>query len=291
MSNLAVALRHAEAGVFVFPVPSDRNEKWRVAWSKQSTTAEGSIKFWWHKWPDDLVGIDLRKSGLLVLDGDQHPDEDGVIENDGVEALRNLFADHAYSLRHHPVTRTPRNGVHVFFSNPDNSIGNPKKVMPKGVDVKGAGGLIIAPGTIRHDGVYRALPGHPSLLDVAPPEPPHWLLDKLRPPRPVFEKPAYAPFVGRTGGKREERYALAALQGKAGDLAAMAPETGRNDALNDHAWWMGRMVARGWIDRGTVEHELSAAAMACDCPGWRQTLSSGLNSGLQNPHHDLKDRR
>ena len=60
---------------------------------------------------------------------------------------------------------------------------------------------------------------------------------------------------------------------------------------------MGTMVARRWIDRSRVESALTDACRANglfkdDGPkGVRDTLASGLRSGMANPHKDLKDNR
>jgi len=76
----------------------------------------------------------------------------------------------------------------------------------------------------------------------------------------------------------------------------MAPNSGRNDALNKAAFRLGTMIARNWIGRAQVEDRLMAAAAACglvDDDGeraTRATLESGLTNGEQQPHPDLDDR-
>ncbi len=96
--NGVVALRLAQAGLHVFPVqlvlggkkPEKKpRTKWRHGAAGQcSTTDEDIIRRWWRLWPLDMVGLDLGKGELLVLDGDRHPDEDGVLHDDGVDGLR-----------------------------------------------------------------------------------------------------------------------------------------------------------------------------------------------------------
>jgi hypothetical protein len=72
-------------------------------------------------------------------------------------------------------------------------------------------------------------------------------------------------------------------------LEGMAPNSGRNDALNRAAWTLGRWVTAGALDQIDVEEELYAAAdanglvaddSARQC--WA-TIRSGLGSGLQQP--------
>jgi hypothetical protein len=92
---------------------------------------------------------------------------------------------------------------------------------------------------------------------------------------------------------RHARFAEAALNGVAGDLTATAPG-GRNDALNKAAFRMATMIARGWIDRPTVEGALLAAAASLVKDegehAARATIKSGIEGGLKQPHADLEDR-
>jgi RecA-family ATPase len=96
-------------------------------------------------------------------------------------------------------------------------------------------------------------------------------------------------------GARERKYALAALQGCADELAAMAPNSGRNDKLNALAFRLGTMSVHGWISRTEVTERLLQAAAACGLvaddgeAASRATIVSGLRSGEQAPHPDLKD--
>src|SRR5215204_2767885 len=78
--NKTVALRLAQAGIYVFPCHADPANKPKFkspiteiirSWSEQSTTDPALIEKWWARFPDAMPAIDLGKSGLLVLDGDQ----------------------------------------------------------------------------------------------------------------------------------------------------------------------------------------------------------------------------
>jgi hypothetical protein len=95
---------------------------------------------------------------------------------------------------------------------------------------------------------------------------------------------------------REMLYAAAALEGEARALAVMAPNSGRNNTLNIAALKMGKMTARGWIDRGIVEAKLVKACehnklIADDGPRTvRKTIRSGLMAGEKEPHADLPER-
>ena len=94
----------------------------------------------------------------------------------------------------------------------------------------------------------------------------------------------------------ERAWAEAALERNAADLAACG-ESGRNHDLNAKAYRMGRMVARGWIEKSRVEAALTDACRANglfkdDGPkGVRDSLASGLRGGMAKPCADLDDAR
>jgi len=94
----------------------------------------------------------------------------------------------------------------------------------------------------------------------------------------------------------ERAYAQTALDGNAAELAA-GGAGGRNILLNDKAYRMGRMVGAGWIEKSRVE---AALTDACHANGYvkdkglkatRDTLASGLRSGMAKPCADLPDAR
>jgi hypothetical protein len=103
--------------------------------------------------------------------------------------------------------------------------------------------------------------------------------------------------ITRQNGRRFERYAAAALDRMARELATKQRESGRNCALNRYAWRMGTMAARGWIGHAEIERALFQAAVICHlvrdtgAHGVRATIASGLKAGLEHPHPDLTERR
>ena len=95
-------------------------------------------------------------------------------------------------------------------------------------------------------------------------------------------------------GDREQKYALAALDGCAADLAG-ATKGERNAKLNAVAFRMGTLLARRWIARDEVVARLLLAAhenglVADDGEAAaRKTLQSGLEAGEARPHSDLEE--
>jgi hypothetical protein len=288
--NRAVALRLGEHGIATFPCRSD-TRKPLVKWGTLSTIDAQIITGWWNKWLGALPAIDLRKSGLIVLDGDRHH-----AEVDGVEALRTLVRQHRVEMRHVPIVHTPRNGVHLYFGN-ITGLGCRKGELPLGIDVKGSGGFVLAPGTTLPDGrIYR--PAGPCLLGAGKtgtmPSLPHAIAEIIQRPRFVAPEiqPANHPVPSSTD-RRAQAYARAALAGCTSDLATMPKDTGRNNALNASAFRLGRMVANGWLSFSEVVHRLREAARACGLmadDGPRSvdaTIRSGLTAGLRKPHPGL----
>lgn len=67
---------------------------------------------------------------------------------------------------------------------------------------------------------------------------------------------------------------------------------GRNAALNQAAWSLGRWVAAGALDQSAVEDQLYVAAQQnglVEDDGERQTwatIRSGIGAGIQSPRDD-----
>jgi hypothetical protein len=163
--NLKVALELARAGIHVFPALVSRRFKgWMkkpaiAGWRELATTDEIQIQVWWRLHPKAVPGIELGKSGLFVIDPDQHGGPDGVAAWDRLRArIGNPPA--------HPITKTPQ-GQHHIFKQPSEILGNSPGGLPDGIDARGDGGWIVGPGAIRADGArYEAHEEAPSLLEA-----------------------------------------------------------------------------------------------------------------------------
>ena len=169
-ANLDTALALAGAGLSVFPCHAGGDKAKQpmpfIKWRDASTTSQSQIRQWWQKWPDAAIGLDLGKCGLLVIDADRHG------EHDGVEAWGAVMAAHGFDPDSAPLVATPNQGNHHFFRQPaDRRLGNGRGSLPPGVDVRGEGGYVIAPGTIMADGRVYELFGDLA----AAPAIPDWL--------------------------------------------------------------------------------------------------------------------
>ena len=300
--NLQVALKCQQAGLFIFVAGPDK--KPRVKWRDESTTDHDQVKKWFKQWPNSLPAIDLTKSGHIILDGDRHGGPDGVA---GAEQL---FAERSLSTATIPTVITPQDGRHYWFTQPTEGepLGNSNKsISGKGIDVRGAGGYVIAPGTRLPDGrEYKHDPNTPSALEAVQaktvPVLPPSIAALLRAKPNGHDKEASQQQTKSNGhdrsyysARREEAYAQSTLEALAAELAATV-SGGRNITLNNCAMRMGHMVGAGWIDRPTVERRLFKAAQACGMVGddgsyaAKATIKSGLDAGEKEPHAPLSDR-
>jgi putative DNA primase/helicase len=300
--NLDTALRFARAGFHVVPVElviepgKGPRKKPHVKWKNTPTPSIEEITWWWRRWPKAMVGLILRKIGLLVLDGDRHPNKDGEIVNDGVQALRELFKGKQAKA---PVVRSPSGGVHLYFCCPP-GFGNCRGNLPPGVDVRGLTGLVIAPGTIHPISGKLYTENEPGLIaaykaGTIPPLP-DFIRELIKPQE--RKKGGSTPRQPLTvtpglGGERYERRARGVLRKYVERLASMAPETGRNEFLNKAAWICGGLPRRGWLSESEVRRELYRAADHCSLVHDTSkeevlaTIESGISTALDFP--DFKE--
>jgi hypothetical protein len=298
--NVNVALALAAAGIAIFPVKvyQDANGRWKKrpafkGWKKAACDDPDQIRRWWAEFPDAVPGIELGQAGLVVIDADRH--DDGA---DGVAALTGLMAGHD-GQNPHPKTSTAGGGEHHYFSQPPGmQLGNAEGRLPKGINVRGTGGFVVAPGAVRPDGaIWKPAPGFPELTQAfqagTVPVLPDWLLELIAPKQPTIESAGSGEHPPAHQG-RERAYVAATLRNSVAELQRTSPGH-RNNKLNAIAYRLGHMVARGWIEQETVITNLFAACqsnrLAPDdgADEVRATIASGLNAGLVRPHPDLPD--
>jgi len=295
-ANLTAALSLAAAGLSVFPAGTDKRPL-LVGWQEKASNEEEQIRNWWNNYPTALPAIVVGRAGLVVIDCDRHPGS-----NDGIEAFNRLLSANGGNLADVPMTKTARGGAHLFFKQPKGEpLGNRRGELPDGIDVRGAGGFVIAPGAELPDGKrWQCVNGRPSLAEAFKagtiPELPLWLAGIIRPNRqPDREEIDEYSRPGTNSSLRGQVYAAAALQGTAAELSS-APAGKRNEMLNAVAFRLGRMIARGWIDEKTVA---DALLEACDANKYlrehghratTKTIESGIEAGRKEPHPDLPDR-
>jgi hypothetical protein len=155
------ALRLAEAGIAVFPC-GDNKKPLIDRWRQFSSSDPEAVAMWWSQHPNALPAIDLAKCDLVVFDADRHGGPDGRT------ALRELLqAQPDYNAPATPRALTPGDGAHVYFSQNGHELSNARGDLPKGVDVRGAGGYVICPYAHLPDGrCYRTIRNTPDLISA-----------------------------------------------------------------------------------------------------------------------------
>ncbi|WP_051228767.1 bifunctional DNA primase/polymerase [Pleomorphomonas oryzae] len=298
--NRALALDLARAGLSVFPVrgagPDAKKPCPSVRWGEDATTDVKAIDGWWRRWPDAMPAIHLGRSGLLVVDLDRHDGgEDGIKAwdevNRGVEA---------------PAVDTPSGGRHIYFRQPEGRAhGNREGLLKgRGINIRGLGGYVVAPGALRADGegAYQPVPAGALM---AAPAVPDWLYALIDPPPASWSEVAprleprqqpYAAAPSSPPDARLRRYADKAIAAEIDALGA-AGKGGRNNQLNRSAFALGQMVGAGWITEGAAIAQLSSAAEACGLaaddglPACLATIRSGLRKGRTMPREAPRDSR
>jgi hypothetical protein len=272
--NSSLALEYVACGLVVFPCWPDKRpaSKWGDEHKRYATTPDQVRKLWWGS-GEFLVGLRLDLSGLLIVDADRHH-----AGQDGVSGLRDLLRSNGFRRDEAPVILTPGGGVHLYFANPKGLRSVPQGAadLPAGVEVKGAGGMAIAPGTRLPDGRKYQRVNACFLMD-APPLP-EWLEALAYPPRPECTWLETAKDV-----KDLEAVNRAIWKGEYENVAR-AMNGGRDCQLNKSAFKIGvKLVGPGHVSwRDALEH-LTAAASASGLvkENGRRAVENTIKSGLK----------
>ena len=219
-----------------------------------------------------------------------------VVDADGAEGI-------AWTELNLPPTpwrvRTGREdgGRHLYYvepSAPVRSRDNALRGNPRGVDVKGASGYVVAPGSTHKSG-GRYVEDPPWDLGATPPVfDPAWFAHQQpdlprTPPARVQRQP------DRRAIPRAAAYGRAAVAGMVA-VVASAPEKTRNTTLNVEACKLGSLAAAGVVeDEGEAVNAMARAAehSGLDAGEIVATLESGLAAGRKSPRQvpDFADGR
>ena len=235
----------------------------------------------WNKHPEALPGFPVGAHGLVVIDCDRKGN--GV---DGVQAFETLCKREGINLSQSFAVSTPSKGVHFYYRT-ETPYGNSRGSLPDGIDVRGRGGYVIAPGaTLPDNRTYRIEHGTWDAIPALP----EALAGYLRPKVATVVAGAS---VASPASARDRDYAATVLDAEIAALTSLRPGNGRNDALNQAAFALGTLVGNGSLDGDVTAQALYEAAAANGHVAkrgetqTRDTITSGLNAGIAKPRASL----
>jgi putative DNA primase/helicase len=250
------------------------------AWQKSATTEPQ----WWSedlggggaRYPQANIGVVLEKENAFVLDMD--PDNGGDVT---LQQIQERLGDD-YDMPATVIVQTGSGGRHFYFEQPAGKpVGNPK--FRTGLDIKGVGGLVVAPPSISGKGDYVFIEKH----DLVPSDAPRWLLEALaeHDKKQRGEPSKISPEVIPTG--RMRAYRKSAMERNARELAESGNTgAGRNNTLNKTAYALGQLAPRGITNEDECREVLYEAASKCGMDfvgdGVEATFNSGGRSGMQH---------
>ena len=162
--NKDAAMALVSRSLRVFPCNPDKTPMVK-AWEQSASSSPFAVAVKWDATPGALPAIPVGAHGMVVIDCDRK--QGGP---DGVEAFHSLCTERGVDLSSAFVVETPSSGLHFYFLT-QTSYGNSSSSLPEGIDVRGVGGYVIAPGAALPDGrSYRHVAGSwdalPSLPDA-----------------------------------------------------------------------------------------------------------------------------
>lgn len=172
---LEAAISYAGKGWHIFPVPPGEKKSYLSAkfsggrrWG--ASNKERHVRRFFRKFPDANVGIATGAiSGIFVFEVDT-PKGHNV---DGFASLEKLQAKH----RAMPKTLqaiSPSGSLHFYYKCPRVLVRNSASEIAPGIDVRGDGGMVIAPPSVKpRVGIYRWV----NHLPIA--KAPRWLLEMV----------------------------------------------------------------------------------------------------------------
>jgi len=276
-SLLRAALSLAARSWHVFPcVPGGKQPALRDNWQQLATTDPARILRWWTRMPFN-IGISCGPSGLVVIDLDvaKPRRDDDKPPASGADSLAELCTRQGHPYPNSTFTVSTPRGTHLYFQALSLPVRNSASRLGPLIDVRAAGGYVIAPGSQVSGRAYKVANAN------CPVSLPRWiarlLTDQPTPATAARQIPA-------PGTPQATPYALAALREETAIVATARPGT-RNDTLNRAAFSLGQLVAASLLPASAVMTALADAAARCGLPGNEadRTIRSGMASGARHP--------
>ncbi|MDN5916934.1 MAG: bifunctional DNA primase/polymerase [Pseudonocardia sp.] len=282
---LSAALVAAGRGWSVFPlVPGEKAPAVR-GWEQRATTDRRQIYRWWASGSGFNVGIACGPSGLVVIDlderGGEEPPETFAGARGGEDVFAMLASAAGASMPVDTYAVATPSGRHLYYRAPaDHVVRNSAGALGWRVDIRAAGGYVVAAGSHREDGAYQIVRHRPV---AALPE---WLRSALTPrPRPPESPGSSAPELPR---RRASAYVRAIVDGESQAVAEAQTGT-RHDTLLAAARTLGRLVGGRELSEDTARVALLHAAAGhvgidgCTPREIEQTITDGIAFGQKLP--------
>jgi hypothetical protein len=269
---LRAALVAAGRGWPVFPLIPGGKRPAITGWPHQATVDADVLAVWWRAVPYN-VAIACEPAGLLVVDLDGPRGHSSFTELDaGIELVPTF------------TVATPSGGQHRYYTvEPGTPAPSTVARLGTGIDTRGAGGYVVAPGSVRSiDRRWRCY----RIIDPTPPAAlPDGIASRLHPsasaPVPWSRRPQH------------HRYGRAAVTGECGLIRAAHPGT-RNAVLFRAGVRLGTLVGTGVLDEQDVHCQLRAAASVHNgIDGFtigeaERAIANGLRYGRARPRQSLQ---
>jgi putative DNA primase/helicase len=186
---LAAALRYVRLGYRIFPLHYPAIGRDGRLWCscgkadcnaakhpltpnglKDAALDEQCVQAWWERWPEANIGIALPID-IIVLDTDPRH---------GGDASLRLLCDKYSPLPETPTTLTGGGGTHHYLRLPSGvKVGNRANVLGRGLDIKTAGGYVLAPPSRHISGRAYEWEITAELGELAIAAVPQWLLELI----------------------------------------------------------------------------------------------------------------
>ncbi|MFF8610010.1 bifunctional DNA primase/polymerase [Streptomyces sp. NPDC015346] len=194
--------------------------------------------------PHHLIGIDL--------DVKPSPTDTDPPADDPTAKLRHLALEHLFTVPPTVTVLTPSGGRHLWLTGPpDVVVPNSASRLAPGIDVRGAGGYLVGPGSVTARGAYRLAP---ETAHLAPAPCPLALLNLIAPPAPP-RRPHHPDHTDARRGQGLVHFVLTAHEGQRNTrlfwAACRAYENGLGDSLAE-------ALTTAAIRTGLPEHEARA---------------------------------
>lgn len=230
---------------------------------KAATKFRHIVERWWSDNPTAMIGVPTgERIGAWVLDIDSR--------HDGNETLAAL--EQEYEPLPATLTATTASGGRHFYFRHVAGVRN-RGNLGHGIDVRGDGGYVIAPGSVTTAGGRYDWDN-----DLSPVPAPQWLLDL------VVRKAAPAPSTIAPTTQTNSAYVNAAVDRELADLASTGMGN-RNNALNDCAFNLGTFVGAGALPESEARALLQDVARGWgrDWARCAKTIENGLAAGIRQP--------